>query len=216
MEKETFGRLIIVEGGNGAGKESQCRLLVDRLTDSGYKVAKFDFPNYQTESGKIIKNYLNGKYGKLHPEVGSALYALNRAAQADELMEALLENDYVICDRYVNSNKAFQGTKIDCDTAREAFWNHVDVLEYDDVRLPKPDLAFFLNVPVEFSMELTKQRGQPLDDHEKNLPMMIAAYNSYMELAEKNKDFVINCIVDNQLRSIQCISDEIFNAVLTS
>ncbi|MGF7229702.1 MAG: dTMP kinase, partial [Candidatus Saccharibacteria bacterium] len=62
MERQT-GTFIVIEGTDGSGKGTQFQLLADRLTEAGYDIATFDFPQYAKPSSYFVREYLNGKYG---------------------------------------------------------------------------------------------------------------------------------------------------------
>ena len=79
--QNTAGTFIVIEGTDGSGKGTQFALLRDRLTEAGYDVAAFDFPQYDQPSSYFVREYLNGKYGtadEVGPYTGSLFYALDR------------------------------------------------------------------------------------------------------------------------------------------
>ena len=59
-----MGTLIILEGGDGSGKATQTKLLVERLTKEGHAVKSVSFPNYDSGAAMPIKMYLAGEFGK--------------------------------------------------------------------------------------------------------------------------------------------------------
>lgn len=63
MTEEIKGSLIVVEGLDGSGKETQTKKLVERLTVEGLQVKKIEFPRYDSESSALIKMYLRGDFG---------------------------------------------------------------------------------------------------------------------------------------------------------
>lgn len=77
-----MGTLIILEGGDGSGKATQTKLLVERLTKEGHAVKSVSFPNYDSGAAMPIKMYLAGEFGKdvhdVNPYVASSMYAIDR------------------------------------------------------------------------------------------------------------------------------------------
>ena len=107
-------KFICIEGLDGTGKNTIARTLVDELTQQGWKVQLWSFPDYESPTGIIIRNALNGTYGdfvKMSPEFCSELYALDRLAYIKE--HPVDEDiDFYILDRSYFSNFMYQGCKI--------------------------------------------------------------------------------------------------------
>lgn len=61
-----MGKLVIIEGTDGSGKQTQSQLLNERLCNEGIKVKKISFPDYDSPSSSLVKMYLNGDLGKMH------------------------------------------------------------------------------------------------------------------------------------------------------
>ena len=92
------GKLIVIDGTDGAGKETQTKLLEERLNAEGIHVIKYSFPNYDSIYGKMISQYLQGDFGKsteVHPKLASILYALDRGMVADEMTGHLESGHYI-------------------------------------------------------------------------------------------------------------------------
>ena len=217
------GKVIVVEGTDCSGKETQTRLLEQRLNDSGKKCIRFSFPMYETPTGKIIGGDYLGK-----PEIGESIfsegainvdpyvvclyYAADRKYNMPKIEEYLDKDYYVILDRYTTSNLAHQGSKIQDKDARFNMYQWVDTLEYWLLKLPKPDKTIFLHVPYEYSLELRKNR-ESIDEHEKSPEHLKASEEAYVELSELYNWDRIECIKDNKLRTIEDINDEIFEII---
>ena len=119
------GKLIVLDGTDGSGKETQTKLLEERLNSEGIHVIKYTFPNYDTIFGQMITEYLDGEYGpttSLHPKMASILYAFDRWKVAEEIRGHLEKGIYVLCDRYVESNMGYQQTKLPPEN-RDEFFN---------------------------------------------------------------------------------------------
>jgi dTMP kinase len=110
------GRLIVIDGIDKVGKETQTKLLVSRLRKDGKKAKALHFPRYEENFfGALIGECIRGKHGNfptLSPKIASVLYAADRF-ETKSLMERLLKDGYtIIADRYVTSNQIHQGGKI--------------------------------------------------------------------------------------------------------
>ena len=121
------GKLIVIEGTDCSGKETQSKLLVERLKKDGEKVATISFPMYDTPSGRIVgacllgKPYLCEEYLKeshsFFPEGGGEVdsltalcyYAADRRYNLPIIEKYLNEGYTLIADRYVTSNMAHRG-----------------------------------------------------------------------------------------------------------
>ena len=80
--------LIVIDGIDGSGKQTQTELLKHKLISKGKKVITYEFPNYSTFFGKIIRDYLDGKFGdstKVDAKLISILYALDRFEVGKEM-----------------------------------------------------------------------------------------------------------------------------------
>ena len=82
-----MGTLIILEGGDGSGKATQTKYLVERLQAEGYPVRSVSFPNYASDASMPIKMYLSGQFGTavdaVNPYVASSMYAIDRFASLE-------------------------------------------------------------------------------------------------------------------------------------
>ena len=217
------GRIIVVEGTDCSGKETQTKLLEKRLNDKGYKCIRFEFPMYDTPTGKIVGGSYLGKseIGKsvfpegaifVDPQVVSLYYAADRKYNMPKIQEYLDKDYYVILDRYTTSNLAHQGSKIIDNDERFHMYQWIDKLEYWLLGLPKPDLTIFLHVPYNYSLELMKNRDS-YDEHEKSSEHLKRAEDAYVELSELYNWEKIECIENEKIRSIDDINDEIIKIV---
>lgn len=215
------GVLIAIEGTDGSGKETQARLLMERLKASGYQVALFDFPRYDFFSGYFVSQYLNGYYGSakdINPYASSIFYAVDRFAAKIQIEAALKEGKIAICNRYVGSNMAHQGSKFDNPTQRHKFFLWNDSLEFTIFGIPRPALNIVLKVPAATAY---KQIGQKTgrnytkntyDEHEADLGHLKASVLAYDELTKSfPEDFkLISCMKDGELLSVPAISNLIW------
>ncbi len=217
------GKIIVVEGTDCSGKETQSKLLEERLNSIGKKCVRFDFPNYESPTGRIIGGAYLGrpeigpsffKEGAVNvePHVVCLYYAADRKYAMPEIEKYLNDDYYVILDRYTTSNLAHQGSKIHDKDERFNMYQWIDKLEYWLLQLPKPDKTIFLHMPYEYSVELKKNRTL-LDEHEKSPEYLKRAEESYLELSELYNWDKIECIRNNKLRSVEDINNEIMKII---
>jgi dTMP kinase len=157
------GKLIVIEGLDGAGK----RTLADGLTAAlDGRVARLAFPRYgESVHADLIRDGLHGRLGGLSHEVyGMAmLFALDRHGAAPAIRAALAANDVVLLDRYVASNAAFGAARLHQD-ARGEFVAWVRGLEIERLALPVPDAHLLLRVPVDVAASRSAHRSRVEQD----------------------------------------------------
>ena len=218
------GKLIVIEGTDCSGKETQTNLLLQRLNGENIKVEKFSFPNYQSPTGKIIGGpYLGKDYicegwfsegaTKVDPKVAALYYAADRKYNIHKITWLLENGVNVILDRYVYSNMAHQGGKISDELERMNMYNWLDNLEFNLLELPKADIKVFLHMPYEQAVILKKSRLEKPDLHEFDVEHLKAAENAYIELANKYSFTTIECTSNYEIRTIEDIQEELYNSV---
>lgn len=219
------GKIIVVEGTDCSGKETQTSLLVQRLRKEGRRVERLSFPMYETPTGKIIGGCYLGKphigegyfpegATNVDPKVAALYYAADRRYNSP-IIEDLLSNGYdVILDRYVESNMAHQGGKIFDKDERLKLYDWLYTLEYGLMELPKPEITIFLHMPCEKAVELRKGRAEAPDQHESSLLHLRNAEQAYLELANLHNYYTIECLDKNgKLRDIEDIQEDVYNEV---
>lgn len=217
-----MGRFIAIEGGDGSGKGTQSKLLIEHLRESGYDVYEADFPRYGNPSAYYVERYLNGDYGgpnDVPADLGVLPYALDRFAAKNDLVSHLEKpNSIVVSNRYMASNLAHQGTKLQTSDERHAFYERTKETEYDILGIPKPDLNIVLLVPsniAQANVDKKEARGytdKKRDIHEADADHLEKAKSNYEEICELYPDeFVaIQCVTDTgTMRSIDDIQADI-------
>lgn len=218
-----MGKFIVIEGTDCSGKETQSKLLVEKLTAMGKKAIRITFPNYDSPTGKIVGGPYLGKpeicegwfkegAPNVDPKVSSLYFAADRKYNLPLLEKYLKEDYFVICDRYVSSNMAHQGSKIHDDNERFQTYQWIDKLEYWLLGLPKPDKTIFLHVPYEYALELKKNRIN-LDENERSESHLKNSEVAYIELSQLYNWISINCISDNKIRTIESINESILESI---
>lgn len=211
------GKLIVIEGTDCSGKQTQTDILVENLKKLGVKAISFSFPNYASPTGKIIGEAYLGKHSESYftegienvdPRISSLYYAADRAYNIDIIKRHLEAGYIVVLNRYVESNMAFQGGKIKDIKSRNMMYEWLDNLEFVLLDLPRPDLVLFLYLPYEYVCTLKGIRGKIA-----NINLLRMAETAYLELSTIYDYEKINCLKENHLRSIEDISEEILEKV---
>lgn len=157
-----MGRLVVIEGLDGAGKRTLTDALEADLAGRGASTARFAFPRYATDvHAELVADALHGRLGDLGESVyGMAvLFALDRRGAAQDLRTALGQVDVVLLDRYVASNAAYGAARLRQDAGGE-FVEWVHDLEVGRFGLPLPDLQLLLRVPREVAAARAVGREQ--------------------------------------------------------
>ena len=217
------GKIIVIEGTDCSGKETQSKLLEKRLNEEGKKCIRFGFPMYDSPTGKIVGGSYLGKpeiseglfpegAPNVDPLVACLYYAADRKYNIGKVEEYLEKDYYVLLDRYTTSNLAHQGSKIKNKDERFNMYQWIDKLEYWLLKLPKPDYTIFLHMPYEYSCELKKNR-EFVDEHEKDEAHLRLAEEAYIELSQLYGWKRVECVKDGEVRSIEEIGDEVFELI---
>ena len=239
-----LGKVIVIEGTDCSGKETQSKMLINKLSRNGEKTHYLCYPDYDTPTGKIIglpylgKSYIAEDFvratkekviEKLHeknkevsddivdsilesvsaelghgwfPEgapqvpgkIASLYYTADRAYNKHKIDEIISTGDNVILDRYVYSNFAHQGGKMENDQDRHDMYEWLYDLEFNKMELNEPDIKIFLHMPTEYAALLKALREEKLDEHEQNGEYLKRAENAYVEVANLYGFITIECV----------------------
>ncbi|HJV33051.1 MAG TPA: thymidylate kinase [Patescibacteria group bacterium] len=210
------GKFMVIDGMDGSGKTEQTKLLVERLRKEGLPVETISFPRYDTDSGKVVKAYLDGAFGtpdEVGPKRASILYAVDRYAASREMRQSLDAGTNLVANRYVASNMGHQGSKERREADRMAFYRWNDELEFGLFDIPRPDLNVILHVPVDISLALIEKRGATKDMHENRAHLEVAEA-TYLEIARTFPGFaLIECVEGGRLLSIPEVHEKVWAAV---
>jgi dTMP kinase len=195
------GKLIALEGIDGAGKRTQLQLLLRVLVQRGIPCLETSFPRYEGFFGSIAARYLNGEFGPLSavdPHFAALLYAGDRLEARPVIDAALQEGKVVLADRYVASNLAHQGARVGPER-RDEFLAWLRKLEYEIYALPAEDLVIYLRLPASVGQSRVSTKAArgytPLrhDLHEADAAHMAAAAQMYDALAQQHNWAVVQC-----------------------
>lgn len=219
------GTFIVIEGTDGSGKGTQFKLLRDRLQMAGYTVRTFDFPQYDQPSSYFVQRYLNGEYGSadaIGPYTASLFYALDRYEAASAIRTALDEGNIVLCNRFTGSSMGHQGGKFSNAEQRRGYFIWLDNLEFEMLRIPRPDVSFVLRVPADIAETLIDKKGErsytdkKRDIHEadhRHLENALAVYDDMCRLFPK--DFQrIDCVRNGVLLDVETVQHMLWQKVM--
>ncbi len=222
-----MGKLIIIEGTDGSGKQTQTGLLYEKLCEikGSEKVKKISFPNYESKASEPVKMYLAGEFGEKADSVNayaaSVLFSVDRFASfKTEWEEFYSSGGIVLSDRYTISNMIHQASKIKDREEREKYLDWLVDLEWNKIGIPEPDLVFFLDIPFDVSQKLMQNRKNKItgdkvkDIHEQDAEYLRNAYNIAKELAIKYKWNIVDCVENDKLRSIEEINGRMMEIIL--
>ncbi|MBA4459733.1 MAG: dTMP kinase [Nitrosopumilaceae archaeon] len=165
--------IIVIEGGDQAGKKTQTELLFKALKKRKIKATTFSFPDYTTPVGKEIAKYLGGKR-KFPPQTIHCLLAANRWEKLNDILKAQSKNSVLIMNRYYQSNLVYG-----LANGMKQNW-----LENLDAGLPKADLVILLDVSQQESFQRKKTNR---DKFEKNKDFLKNISKIYRTTAKKKR-----------------------------
>lgn len=173
-----MGRLIVIEGLDGAGK----RTLAEAMSGAfGARVARFAFPRYDDDiHAELVRDALYGRLGDTADSVYgmTLLFALDRRGAAAAIRTALAEHDVVLVDRYVSSTAAYGAARLHQDASGD-FVGWVHELEIERFGIPVPDHQLYLSVPRAVAAERAAHRERTEAGRERD------AYESDGDLQER-------------------------------
>jgi dTMP kinase len=215
------GKLIVIEGTDGSGKETQAKRLLERLEASGIKTTYADFPQHGQKSAGMVDNYLNGKYGAANvvdPKVASVFYAVDRYDASFEIRKRLEEGRVVVCNRYISASMGHQGGKIKDEKERREYVEWLKEFEYGFFKIPKPDMTILLHVPYLISQNLIKRKTQRAyieksDIHETDIEHLKNAEVAFLDVAKYENWSVIDCTKDGEMLSIGEIHEKVWESI---
>jgi dTMP kinase len=178
----TRGVLVVFEGLDQSGKQTQTEALRDWCLGTGRSVRLLSFPTYETPLGTEIGRALRGErdYGA---DVMQLLYVANRFEWKAEMTRELSNGTVLLCDRYRASSVAYGEAQ-----GLDARW-----LEALQAPLPVPDLTILLDMAPEVSLA-RKQAGR--DKYERDLDLLGRVRHSYLRQAREGQWTVLDAVRD--------------------
>ena len=205
-----MAKFIVLEGLDGSGSLLKVNLLIEYFKARNATYEYLHFPRLDSPIiGEMISKFLRGEFGDVentNPYFVAMMYSLDRSNTKELINGWLKTNEFILIDRYVYSNIAFQCAKIDDLEKKQILKNWILELEYEFNNIPKPDISMFLHVPFEFVSKTLKNerlgedraylKGSE-DIHENDLSLQKKVENEYLTLTtEEDKFKLINCCKD--------------------
>lgn len=214
--------ILALEGLDGSGKTIQSSLLYNHIKDMGKTILMLDFPQYNSFFGTEIGAMLSGKNAGLTAmDIDSKSmclwYALDRHSTL--LRHDWQEYDYILFNRYTLSNAVYQTARKYHEINRD-FINWIFELEYNQLKLPIPDLYIFLETPVKDSKNnVLKKEGRTyvngFDVYEQSSSLLSCCRQIYLKLAETEKNIHILpcCEETGQMLPPEKIQEQIISII---
>ncbi|MEM1485354.1 thymidylate kinase [Oscillospiraceae bacterium PP1C4] len=214
------GKLIVLDGLDGSGKQTQTKLLSERLLQKGEAVKAISFPDYAQPSSVLVRQYLAGDFGQadeVSAYAASSFYAVDRFASFNKFWQKDYLSGYtILADRYTTSNIVHQMTKLP-RAQWESFITWLEDFEYVKLGLPRPDAVIYLDMHPDVSRELMLKRyggdDSKRDIHEANLDYMMRCRDCALYVAEQFGWKLISCSDEHHAFDIEVIAEKIYETV---
>jgi dTMP kinase len=203
------GRFITFEGGEGGGKSTHARLLAERLQSFGIEVVVTREPGGSPGAEIIRHVLLSGAAKPLGAETEAILFAAARDDHVrNTIAPALAAGKWVICDRFMDSTRVYQGAVGNVDLRL------IKGLERVTVGDVVPDLTFILDVPAEIGLRRAmERRGSAQADRfeSENISFHETLRAAYSQLAELEPE---RCVWIDATQAIEAVQSLIWAAVM--
>jgi dTMP kinase len=211
MQREAAetGRFITFEGGEGSGKSTQAGILANRLARAGRKVLATREPGGSPAAEEIREALLSGRVWQFGPFAEGLLVSVARADHIENAIgQALHEGKWVVCDRFLDSTRAYQGATAGVPKGL------ISALERLTVGNLLPDITFILDIPPEEGLARAAERrsGSTPDRFEsQELLLHERVRRAFLDIAEEEPE---RCIVIDASQPEAMVAEDVWEAVL--
>jgi dTMP kinase len=198
---------ITFEGGEGSGKSTQIKLLAERFQSLGKAVVSTREPG-GTPDGEAVRTLLvTGEAGRWSAEAETLLNYAARDNHLNKIIRPALANGKtVLCDRFMDSTRAYQGYAGACT------FHLIDELERSIVGATQPNLTFMFDLDPVLGLERAAKQGKGKEDRFERMGLAFhqRLREGFLEIAAQNKD---RCCVINAAETIETVSQAIWSHV---
>jgi dTMP kinase len=211
MQREAvdLGRFITFEGGEGSGKSTQAGILANRLARAGRKVLATREPGGSPAAEEIREALLSGKVWQFGPFAEALLFSVARGDHVETAIgEALLGGKWVVCDRFLDSTRAYQGATAGVPRAL------ISALERLTVGGLLPDVTFVLDIPAEEGLQrAAERRGGGVPDRFESQELMLheRVRRAFIDIAEEEPN---RCVVIDASQPEAMVAEDVWEVVL--
>ncbi|HRC32203.1 MAG TPA: dTMP kinase [Bacteroidia bacterium] len=224
----SFPKFIAIEGLDGAGKSTQIALLIKFFEQHNCKTKFIHFPRSGVGVyGELIAKFLRGEFGNVgdvHPQLVALLFARDRIDFAPQMLQWIDDGYYVLVDRYVLSNIAYQCAKLKDETEKNILRDWILNYEFQLYKIPQPELSIYLDVPFTFTQTSlsTKRTGNERDYlqgkediHESDFSFQASVKKEYDIITQSYPNIAsITCYDDeNKMLSVEEIHTQIIERI---
>ena len=208
MFERKVGRFITFEGGEGAGKTTQVRLLAERLRSMGLALTVTREPGGSPFAERVRSWILSGRLKSLGAPGEMLAFALARFDHLRKVIRpALRRGEWVLCDRFIDSTRAYQGR-----VGRVPNWL-IRGIEWLVVGKTYPDLTLILDLPAKEGLRRAKARAQEQDRFEaERMEFHEALRQAFRDIASEEPE---RCVVVDAQVAEQDVAAQIWHAVET-
>jgi len=208
MRHETVetGKFITLEGGEGAGKSTQASLLAERLKAAGRTVLVTREPGGSPKAERIREALLSGKVKQLGPLAEAVLFSVARQDHVDSVIgDALARGRWVVCDRFLDSTRAYQGASGGVATPV------ISALERLTLKGLRPNLTIMLDIPADQGLARAARRRTGADRFEsQELAQHERIRKAFLDIAQEEPR---RCIIIDASKPEALVAEDVWEAV---
>ena len=217
------GKIIVITGTDGSGKETQAKKLYEALKNEGKNVKMQSFPCYESKATGPVKMYLGGELSETANEIdayqASTLFAVDHFCTMKKYEKFLEEGGVLLLDRYMESNIIHQASKIEDKAEQEKYISWLLDFEFNALKIPPANHIIFLDMPPKYSIMLARSRsslknGAEKDIHERDNTHLENAYKNGIYFAKKMGWDIVECVENDKILTIEEIHKKILNIVM--
>jgi dTMP kinase len=203
------GRFITFEGGEGSGKSTQAGILANRLTRAGRQVFSTREPGGTPAAEEIREALLSGKVWQFGPFAEALMFSVARADHVENAIgHALLSGKWVVCDRFLDSTRAYQGATAGVPKGL------ISALERITLSGLLPDVTFILDIPPQEGLaRAAERRGVHLPDRFENQEVLLheRVRRAFLDIAEEEPG---RCVVIDASQPEAMVAEDVWEVVL--